>query len=265
MNKWNGHPVLMANSKIATMANSQQLSIENWDYFEYWSDIARNALCSWPLSAVMARGTGSLPQRGYRRWFHLSTTALSILWTFSGAFPSRRQSFTRCVQTHWFCDSTTIDLGSTGWHISLIQISRWHQNKSSVLVHGLLNKMEVLFWCQQEVWINEMCHPVRTTMKESKDHDIMWAEITIGWDLKFVPNVAFPFGLAPTRPAAAAAQIPPHPALLPGDGGGGRVRDPCLPARPALPPAAEQTSRPQDQTSQAEEAPFTVSRLLYCM
>jgi len=68
---------------------------------------------------------------------------------------------------------------------------------------------------------------------------------------------AVPFRLAPARPAAAAAQVPPHPPLLPCDGGGGRVRDPGLPARPTLPPAAEQAPRTQDQTSQAEEAPFT--------
>ena len=78
-----------------------------------------------------------------------------------------------------------------------------------------------------------------------------------------ISNTALPFGLAAPGPAAAAAQVPPHPALLPRDGGGGRVRDPRLPARPALPPAAaEQAPGAQDTASKAEEAPFAVSQSL---
>ena len=85
----------------------------------------------------------------------------------------------------------------------------------------------------------------------------MWPVI-----LCLLSNLAVPIGLASARPAAAAAEVPPHPPLLPGDGGRGRVRDPGLPARPALPAAAaEQAPRSQDQASQAEEAPFKVSQL----
>ena len=36
-----------------------------------------------------------------------------------------------------------------------------HQNTtSSVLVWGPCTKTQPLFWCQREVWINVMCHPV---------------------------------------------------------------------------------------------------------
>ena len=50
---------------------------------------------------------------------------------------------------------------STGWHISLSQTSRWHQNRSSVLARpgrpGQA-KTELLFWLK--VCLNLMCHPV---------------------------------------------------------------------------------------------------------
>ena len=48
----------------------------------------------------------------------------------------------------------------TGWHIMLIQTSRWQENKSSVLAwpgQAGQVKTELLFWCQREVWINVMC------------------------------------------------------------------------------------------------------------
>ena len=48
---------------------------------------------------------------------------------------------------------------STGWHITLVQTSRWHQNKGCVLVHGTHTKTELLYWCQRAVWTNVMCHP----------------------------------------------------------------------------------------------------------
>ena len=49
---------------------------------------------------------------------------------------------------------------STGWPFRLFQTSRWHQNKGCILVHGSHTKTELLFWCQREVWINVMRHPV---------------------------------------------------------------------------------------------------------
>ena len=58
-----------------------------------------------------------------------------------------------------FC-KTQFCLFGTGWHIKLIQTLRWHQNKSSLLVGDPCTKMQLLFCCQWEVWINVMCHPV---------------------------------------------------------------------------------------------------------
>ena len=56
----------------------------------------------------------------------------------------------------------------------MIQTSRWDQNKSSVLPYqvraGQAN-MELLFWCQREVWINEMCHPVDIMENATDDRD----------------------------------------------------------------------------------------------
>ena len=46
---------------------------------------------------------------------------------------------------------------TAGWLFRLCQTSRWHVNKSCVLVHGRHTKTELLFWCQQ-VWHND--HPV---------------------------------------------------------------------------------------------------------
>ena len=53
---------------------------------------------------------------------------------------------------------------STGWQITLVQTSRWHQNIGCVLVHGPHTKTELLFGCQREVWTSVMCHPVNTTL-----------------------------------------------------------------------------------------------------
>ena len=49
---------------------------------------------------------------------------------------------------------------SSGWHITLVQTSRWLQYKGCILVHWPHTKTELLFWCQREVWTNVMCHPV---------------------------------------------------------------------------------------------------------
>ena len=41
------------------------------------------------------------------------------------------------------------------WHSTLVQTSRWHQNKSSVFAWSGQAKTEVLFWYQWEVWTNQ--------------------------------------------------------------------------------------------------------------
>ena len=49
----------------------------------------------------------------------------------------------------------------TGWPFRLCQTSRWHQNKSSVLVWGPCTKTQLMFWCQWEVWHNLNGHPAQ--------------------------------------------------------------------------------------------------------
>ena len=63
----------------------------------------------------------------------------------------------------------------TGWPFSFFKTSRWHQNKSSVLVWGPCTKTQPLFWCQREVLTNVMCHPVvhnsqKLRTEATKDH-----------------------------------------------------------------------------------------------
>ena len=49
---------------------------------------------------------------------------------------------------------------TTGWPFRLWHFSRWHQNKSYVLVRGAYTKTRHLFWCQREVCHNLNGHPV---------------------------------------------------------------------------------------------------------
>ena len=49
---------------------------------------------------------------------------------------------------------------STGWQFGLFKTFVWHQNKGCVMVHGPHAKMELLFWCQLEVWNNLNGNPV---------------------------------------------------------------------------------------------------------
>ena len=51
----------------------------------------------------------------------------------------------------------------------LIQTSCWHENKSCISIYGPHIKTELLFWCQREVWINVMCHPVLTAACQCKN------------------------------------------------------------------------------------------------
>ena len=54
----------------------------------------------------------------------------------------------------WTSRTNIFHTKSKGWPFRLWQISRWHQNKSSVLVWGPCTQTQPLFWCKQEVWIN---------------------------------------------------------------------------------------------------------------
>ena len=49
---------------------------------------------------------------------------------------------------------------NTGWHVRLWRTSRWLQNKSFLSVWPGQSKTELLFWSQQEVCHNLICHPV---------------------------------------------------------------------------------------------------------
>ena len=69
-------------------------------------------------------------------------------------------SHSHCNGGHVFLLSFLLHCRCTGWPFRLCQTSCWHQNKSSALVHGPHTKMELLFWCQQEVWRNLNGHPV---------------------------------------------------------------------------------------------------------
>ena len=57
----------------------------------------------------------------------------------------------------------------TGWPFRLFQTSRWHQNKSSVLVWSPCTKTQPLLWSQREFWNNLNGHPVRSLGSKLND------------------------------------------------------------------------------------------------
>ena len=107
------------------------------------------------------RGRGRWGEGMGRRWTEAScggTRFNTFFWTFH-----------KSDKNWWlaFVDiNTEVPSQNTGWPFRLCQTSRWHQNKSSVLIWGAYTKTQHLFWCQREVCHNLNGHPVLCCSKK---------------------------------------------------------------------------------------------------
>ena len=75
---------------------------------------------------------------------------------------------TGCVVSRHLKDYTFFAKRSgecTRWPFTLFPTSRWHQNKSPVLVGDLCTKTQPLFWCKWEIGNNLNGHPVQVSWK----------------------------------------------------------------------------------------------------